>query len=212
MKAEIRAGLIAVVLLSQALAAIPNPPKLADNALTDPLARDELEGWVKTVGYVGWNPTPEELLTFAQDWVERLKSWRKAAIAPFQPVLQFTGTGQGWGLFAFPDQRPYRFEIAVLEPTSGWEAIYVDLDPEADYRSELFVNRRVRAIYNPGKAPAPAFQPFTKWLGKQILDEYPDAVAVRFAFRRSEKLVPGEPPPGYDTKLKFIRRYNRGTL
>lgn len=209
MKAELRAGLLALVLLSQGLAAIPNPPKLAENALEDPTARAELDAWIGRVRMIGWEPTPAELLAFAEAWSERLRDTRSFVLAPFRPFLKATGTGQGWGLFAFPDRQPHRLEVHVLVQGKGFQPIYVDLDPEQAAYAGLFVNRRVRAIYNPGKAPAPAFKPMSLWLAREIFRDMPEVERVRFGFRKSRMLQPGEDHPGYGEKLNFVKNYPR---
>ncbi|MCO4743736.1 MAG: hypothetical protein KC912_03035 [Proteobacteria bacterium] len=208
MKAELRAGLIALVILSQAVAAIPNPPELKDSALKDPSAQAELDAWVDNFAAFGIEKSREEVHALGKWWTARLRGTREALVWPFKPIFQFTGTGQGWGLFAFPDMQPHRFEIAVYED-GAFRDVYVDLDPDADFMAPVFAARRVRAVYNPGNKPPPAFDPFTDWLADQVFEAHPDAEKVRIGFRRSLRLKSGEPHPGYSKRVHFTRVFDR---
>jgi hypothetical protein len=208
-KAELRAGLIALVILSQAVAAIPNPPELKDSALEDPSAIAEIDAWVDALGRLGIERDREQVHAIGKWWTTRLRGTREALVWPFQPAFQFTGTGQGWGLFAFPDMQPHRFEVAVAEQGADFKDIYVDLDREADFMASVFACRRVRAVYNPGNKPPPAYTPFSDWLADEVFEAYPDAEQVRIGFRRSRRLKSGEPHPGYDQRVRFSRVFRR---
>lgn len=209
MKAELRAALIGLLILSQAIAAIPNPPELMDNALQDASAQAELDAWATTLRTLGFEADRESVFELAKLWNGRLKEGRKTLVTPFRPLLQLTGTGQGWGVFAFPDLQPYRFEIAILNEQGKYVDLYVDHVPETQEYASLLAYRRVRAIYNPGKSPAPAFKPFAEWLARDVFDKHPEARRVRVGFRRARRLESGEPHKGYVGGLRFKRVFTR---
>lgn len=207
MNPGLRSALIALVILSQAAAAIPNPPELKDSALTDPSAIAELDAWVDGFARVGIERDRAQVHELAQWWTLKLRNTRKALVWPYKPLLQLTGTGQGWGLFAFPDTQPHRIEVAV-DRGFEFEDVYVD-QTDADFLASTFVYRRVRAVYNPGNKPPPAYGPFSDWLADRAFEAHPDAKRVRVGFRRSRLLVPGEPHPGYAKKLRFTKVFSR---
>lgn len=208
MNRRLRAALIAAVLLSQALASIPNAPELKKDALSDSTALAEIDAWRGALEAVGVERSREQVLALGVMLTDSLREARKSAIAPVRPFLRATGTGQGWGLFSFPDQRPSRLEVAI-DRGAGWENVYVDLDAERAYRADLFAYRRVRAVYNPGKKPPPAYRPFTAWLADRVFEDFPAATQVRVAFRKRKKVEAGTEDTGFAKGLEHVRRFRR---
>ena len=208
MNRRLRAAMIAAVLFSQALAAIPNVPRLQDDALSDSNALTEIDAWRNAFALVGVKRSREEVFALGIRLTEGLREARKTAVAPVRPFLKATGTGQGWGLFSFPDQRPSRLEIAV-DRGAGWETIYADLDTQRAYRAELFAYRRVRAVYNPGRKPPPAYRPFSAWLADRVFEDVAGATAVRIGFRKRHRVVAGQRDAGFVRGLEHVRRFDR---
>lgn len=161
--ASLRAAALTVVLAIQLLLAIPSADRLDADAV------------------------PSIVVAGAQ----ALERTRQAVLWPWRPVRRGTGTGQAWGMFAQPDRRPRRLEVAVRGADGDW----TDVIRKNDGPTPAFLrDRRIRALYD--TAPdegSPAYWAFTRWVGRTVLDEHPAATAVRVRLVESDTTDPWLP-------------------
>ena len=113
---HLRAAAIGLVLLAQALDATPLP-ELRESHLRNPVAWDEIERWSGLLTDAGLPTSPEELLQFGLGLGEGSRAFRKHLLRPWWPFRRLTGTGQSWGLFAYPD--PYAGRLTVNGRAAG---------------------------------------------------------------------------------------------
>ena len=144
----LRAALLAVVVFVHGVAASPLPPSpTTAKALANPIAVEELNGWVKLLGGLGVETTRAQLTELAIESSVVTSELRGAVMKPFRPLLRLTGTGQGWGLFTYPNTHPHRLVIEV-ERDGKFEVVYRALDPEHAYLEPQLTFRRVRGVYD----------------------------------------------------------------
>jgi hypothetical protein len=172
--AYLRAALITVVVLVHGVAALPVPHVVHPRELDDPVARDEVARWVERLGRVGVELTPEELGTLVVTWSGRLGRAHRQVLAPARPLFRWTGTGQGWALFANPDTHPSRLELSFLQGTDERLA-YRRLDDVHDWQADVLAYRRVRGLYDATSARHRA-TPTVRRLAGWLLSEAPAQV------------------------------------
>ena len=158
------------------------------------MAIEELERWVGLLADLGIETTRGELVDHILDSGGRLVGLRKAALAPLQPVFRATGTGQGWGLFAYPDSYPDRLVVEGRTADSTWAPLYVALDPDHDFLRPQLTYRRVRGVYDGhSDRPGRPYDNFVHWVAQEAFANAPGLSAVRVRFERSHTLPPTQP-------------------
>lgn len=201
----LRAGVITVVLLVQALYAAPLPHRLRARDLKEPEVQDELTRWAAALG-----TDADTLSGWLVPFTGAVADSARAVRAPFRPALVFAGVGQSWAMFATPDGWPHRLEID-LWVDERWQPLYRRWDP-APWRNGALRNRRVRGIYD-GAADreTPAYWSFTRWVAREALLEHPEASAVRIQLVRTHTTAPGVAPDP-DEEPRLIRVHKRTAI
>jgi hypothetical protein len=189
---RVRAALIALGVVVHGFAAAPLPRSVKRSQMDTPMAKEELGRWVAVAARVGVEITIPELADWMTSTGAVAASARKAVMAPFGPWFRLTGTGQGWGLFTYPDTFPHRLTVEVREGRS-WRTVYAGLDPDATWMRPQLAYRRVRAVYdgNTDKV-GPSYEPFVDWVAAHAFADFPDAKQVRVGFVRTHSTMPGE--------------------
>jgi hypothetical protein len=195
----IRALLISVVLLGQWIDALPLP-ELRENDLKHPLARDEVTRWTGVLNSLGLSLTEDEAIDGALAVGAAATRFRTIAMAPLRPIKRLTGTGQSWGLFAYPDPYAGRLVIEAREKGGEWRTLFSAPGASTDALSRKLRYRRVRGIYDDnGDRPTPGtlYNRFADWVAWEIFQADPaiDAVQVRLDLMRIIPPGEGEPVP-----------------
>jgi hypothetical protein len=192
----LRAAVIAIVVLFSVIAAIPTPGNFTHDTLKQPTIRDQLLVWHRILTMLGSSITEEELgdgyVTFAQG----LQKVRNTLLKPYNAVSRVTGTQQGWALFATPDQRPARL-IVRARFGKRLRLLYRSGDAEHQHDAEFLEYRRVRAMFNPGRAGPPAtYAGFAQLMSERVFEAFPDAREVIISLEYNRITLPGEQAPG----------------
>jgi hypothetical protein len=192
-----RAALIALVLGSSILAAVPTPGAFSRDLLDDPAVRGQLDRWVAILGAIGVATDQKRLGEAYAAYADTVRDVRETVLAPYFFVNDIAATRQGWALFATPDERPTRLVVRVKRGRHT-RVLYRSGDFEHSARSELadlLEYRRVRALYNPSRFGPPAtYAGFARWVSERVFREFPDARLVVVSLERSHTTLPGEAP------------------
>lgn len=203
-----RAALILVALVVNGVAASPLPKSVKRSQFDTPIAKEELARWVGILGTVGIDITHAELADRSYAIGKGFADVRKVLMGPFGGWFRVTGTGQGWGLFTYPDSYPHQLVIEVKE-RGKWRTVYAGLDDDAAWRRATLAYRRVRGVYDGNtRKPGASYDNFVKWIGAEALADFPAASEVRVGFVRLHSTAPGEPKDPERT-AKFQRTVKR---
>ena len=202
----LRAAIIALVLLANAIQAIPYA-KMDEENLDDPEYRQgdisQWYGWLDGVLPIGedrfarivrrafWaSHETTRMLRLPTDWF-----FRQAHI------------GQQWGLFAIVSQTPDSLVIEVRR-NKEWEVLYRRLDGDNDWHDAALKYRRIRGVWDGVKQePKGTYKRMTVWIARVVFAEQPDVDRVRVVLERS---VEGYPWEEVDpTVTRRAERYHR---
>jgi len=190
----VRAALIALALVVYGVAASPLPKTVKRSHFEQPIAIEELDRWVGILGRIGVATTRAELSGRAYEAGRALADVRGALLGPFKGWFRVSGTGQGWGLFTYPDSYPYQLVIEVRPAAGDWRPVYAALDPDAAWRRDQLAYRRVRGVYDGNtRKPGASYENFADRIGRLALADFPDAAEARVGFIRTHSTMPGRP-------------------
>ena len=214
----VRAALISGLILVECADAMPLP-ELRPGHLKNPIAQDEIRRWTQVLQALGVE-TDEAAVT-AQGLAvgERAQAFRLWFVAPFKPLRELTGTGQSWGLFAYPDPHAgrlvveYRTAAGVEAGEAGWQLRFRAPAGAGrwDRLSQKLRYRRVRGVYDDAgdlPRPRPLYERFVDWTAREVFLVEPDAVEVRVRIDLVEVRLPGEgeEPPEEKRHARIRRR------
>lgn len=206
----IRAALLLVVIAVNLFAAAPLPKSVKRSQYDTPMAKEELGRWVDLLAGVGVHATRDELIEVSYTSGAALAAVRRAGIAPFDTIFRVTGTGQGWGLFTYPDSFPHRLTVwARSGKESAWQVLFAGLDPKHDWNADVFTYRRIRGVYDSQTSkPGSSYDAFARWVAERAFADFPNADQVRVGFVRAHITEPGraEDP---ETILRHLRTFDR---
>ena len=179
--AEIRAAILGIVVFIASLQALPLPRKIDSKRYMD-LAKEELDLWVDLFGSVGIETTPKALIELTNSAAAATYERKKELLAPIRPFFQLTGTGQAWGLFAFPDRFPDRLQVEGRAGIGAWDLLFRALDPEYDLMGSAIQFRRIRGVYDGAasrKTAGADYGRFADWVARGVFSARPDLDQVR---------------------------------
>jgi hypothetical protein len=195
----VRAGLISVVLFGQLADAIPLPT-LSKRDLRHPVAQQEATRWTQRLNDWGVEITRDELIDRGLAVGNAANGFRKAVLRPWYPLRRATGTGQSWGLFAFPEPHAGRLVVRGRALEGDWETLFSA--PNGDGRlGELLRFRRVRGIYDDAAdrpKPGTLWPRFSRWVAAEVLAERPDFDEVEVRVDLIHVVPPGGGPADPD--------------
>jgi hypothetical protein len=203
---HLRAALILVALLANAVYALPVAKMKAED-LEDPTFRaGDIGLWYRWVGA----PLGVEEERFG-GWI-RGYLWAQRNLVlglrwPVKPLFGALHISQQWGLFAVVTEAPDRLVIEVRRD-GEWETLYRRLDGELDWHDPQLKYRRVRGVWDGVKEePKGTYKRLTKWLARVIFEEQPDVDRVRVLLEKEHKQLPWvEPDP---QRRRRAERYHR---
>lgn len=193
-----RAAILAVVIGVQLMLAAPVPRVVTAQDLRRESSAREIRAWSKRLSWVGIDLPPAALRRQIRRWTGRVGGAHRALKRPLHPLRRWTGTGQGWALFAVPARHSPRFEIRVRrEGQVDSELLFLHLDPEHGWWEQRLVHRRLRGLWNEEgrrRIPSPAYRRFAGWIADRVFEEQPDVQEVTVLQRITHTTLPGEPP------------------
>ena len=209
----IRALLIGILLMGQWIDALPLPV-LREQDLKYPIAQNEITRWTAMLNSLGADLTEEEAVAGALKVGEAAIQFRKISMAPIRPIKRWTGTGQSWGLFAYPDPFAGRLVIRARPEEGDWQTLFSAPGSRLDPYHSKMRYRRVRGIYDDnGDRPTPGklYNRFCDWVAWELFQENPDLVTVEIRLDMVRIIPPGgeEPPPD---KRRHVRTRQREDL
>ncbi len=203
-----RAVVISLCVFFAVLAAIPTPGNFTHETLKQPVVRDQLLAWLRILNALGSSVTEQELGDGYVVFAQGLQKARSTLLKPYNAVSRVTGTQQGWALFATPDQRPARLLVRARFG-KRLRLLYRSGDAEHQHDADFLEYRRVRALYNPGRAGPPnTYAGFAQRLSERVFDAFPDAREVVVSLEYNHITLPGAEPAGEASeadKLSFVR-------
>jgi len=206
--------LILGVLLFQARLAAPWPD-LDRRDLSYQLAQDELDSGVALLARLGISTTRQALSQDVLRLGQLASRTKHASRAPFGPLLRLTGTGQAWGLFAYPDPYAGRLVIAARRlqadgSLTPWQELYRAHGQGEAWLCTVLEYRRVRGVYDDnGDRPKPGifYDRFADWIAAEIMVREPDVAEVQVRLDRVTIRSPDDArPAGAETPGKVRRR------
>ncbi|MCB9761720.1 MAG: hypothetical protein H6739_17890 [Alphaproteobacteria bacterium] len=207
-RARVRAAVLAFVVLVHGMAASPIPNSVSKAHFRNPIAEEEMARWVSILGRVGIRTTDEELIAWLVDVGSSTAEVRKVVMQPFRPILRVTGTGQGWGLFTYPNSYPHRMEIEGRAGTT-WRTLFRALDPEHAWMNDKLVFRRVRGVYDDNAFKTrQSYDNFVRWVAGEAFTEFEDLDEIRVKMIRSHVVLPGKPHDP-ETTTRLVRTLTR---
>jgi len=210
--AWVRAVLITAVLVLQMLDAIPLP-ELRKHHLANPVAKEELVRWSSLLTDMGRPTTPAQLAEIGLDMGKMAGNFRKKVLKPWHPLRRLTGTGQSWGLFAYPEPATGRLVVDGIGP-EGTETLYSAPGGKGDALETLLEYRRIRGIYDDGgdrPRPRRIYQRFSRFVAARVFEAHPELNAVEVRLDLHPLVPPGQGEPVPDSK-RHARRILRADL
>jgi hypothetical protein len=204
-RAQLRAVLLAVAFFWYGLAALPSPKKISRGQFEHPVAVEELDRWVDILAGLGLKLERAELIDHLVGTGGAVVSARSRLLAPAQSVFRLTGTGQGWGFFAYPDSYPDRLIVEGRRDSEPWTLLYRALDSTHAFLSKQLTNRRIRGVYDGhSDRPGKPYDNFAGWVASEAFEADPSLHQVRVRFERTHTL-----PPTHQPDLETTSRLER---
>ena len=216
---HLRAAFVTVHVAAVVLAALPAPVgSLQRSAWSEPTVARELDAWHARARAVGLgydrDAFEDRLYELARGWVHG----RQAVLEPFRPYYRYLGVEQSWRMFVAPHKHPSRLQIHIRpSPDSAWELLYSQGDPDYAWRSAQLEHTRMRSALFRYSWPGyrRSYRALTRWVGREVAAERPDAGQVRLQWLRQKTPTPAQvrtdtrPPPTvvrpYVTDLSGLR-------
>lgn len=190
--ASLRATLLALVIFIHGVDASPLPASVSMKTFNNPIAQDEMTQWSSLMGKVGIQASEEQLIKFIVDVGSRSADLRNFVVKPYKKVRRWTGTGQGWGLFTYPNSFPHRLHIEGREGKE-WRLLHRALDSEHDWMGSELRFRRVRGVYDDNTTTTrQSYGNFVSWMAREAFEDFPELEAVRVYYVHSHVVPPGQ--------------------
>ena len=188
------------------IGAYPTPGEITEEKLRDGTAKTELARWVKRLRSLGYDTDADRLGRAYVAFANGVNRGRDIVLSPVTPLLELTGTQQGWRLFAMPNERPHVLRV-IGERKGKRRLLYETWNPEREFLKGTLEFRRVRALYNPTSQGTPnTYEGFARRLSERVFQEKPELEAVTILLERRHTTLPSDPP---DPKReeRFIQRF-----
>lgn len=205
---HVRTLLIGFHILAVVALSLPTPYAISsrDN-WKNPNMQEDLQLWSERLGFLGYddkNELEDDLWSLAQGYLRV----RKAIIEPFRDYSQYSGSRQGWRMFANPRMEPAVLHIDVFVD-GAWQPIYRPHSDKYDFWGETFRHNRVRKLMGRlGRRNLVGYYRYVvRFLGGHVFRAYPRAEKARFQLYRYRTLPPDavragrEPKGAYDRKI-----------
>jgi hypothetical protein len=189
---KVRAFLIAVVLGFNILGAYPTPGAVTEEKLREGTAKSELGRWVRRLRAFGVDTDEERLGRWYSGFATGLNRVRDTVMAPIMPIMEFTGTQQGWRLFSLPNERPHVLRV-IGERKGKRRVLYETWSTSHDFMAGTLEFRRVRALYNPSSTGPPnTYDAFARRLSERVFEQRPEFDSVVILLEQRHTTLPGD--------------------
>jgi hypothetical protein len=205
---KLRAFLLTAVIAFNVLAAYPTPGDVTEEKLREGTAKTELARWVKRLRSLGYDTDADRLGRAYVAFASGVNRVRDFMLAPIMPLVELTGTQQGWRLFAMPNERPHVLRV-IGERRGKRRTLYETWNTERTFLASTLEFRRVRALYNPSSQNMPnTYDAFARRLSERVFELKPELDAVTILLERRHTTLPSDPP---DTQReeRFVQRFTR---
>lgn len=168
-------------------------PALSRADLRHPVAQQELARWTARLQGWGMQTTEDELADWGLSLGKGARALQRALLSPTRSFRRVTGTGQSWGLFAFPEPRAGRLEVRARSTGGAWEPLF--LAPEgAGLLGARLRYRRVRGLTDDAgdrPRPGPLWKRTTRWIAREVFEAHPEYDEVEVQMVLIDVVVPG---------------------
>ena len=192
---DLRAGLLALVLISQVLLGLPKPTPLTEATFQRPAAKVELRGWTEGLAGLGLPVTEDLVADYAIRISQDLGSFSRGASAPFKWPKRLFGINQNWALFAAPDTIPSRLYLDVQTAGGSWQPVYIPHHADHTVLRGTLRFRRVRGVHDGLTTRSRVQQAMVDWLCRRVLERNPSWEAARVRILQRATPMPGQPAP-----------------
>jgi hypothetical protein len=190
---KLRAGLLGLLVAWNVLGAYPTPGDVTEEKLKEGVAKKELDRWVRRLRSFGFDTDHERLGRGYAGLANGVNAVRNFVMAPIQPVMDFTGTQQGWRLFSLPNERPHVLRVTG-ERRGKKRVLYETWSESRTFLGETLEFRRVRALYNPSsQGPPNTYDAFARRLSERVFEQKPELDSVTVLLEQRRTTLPGEP-------------------
>lgn len=192
--AHVHGAVVAGFVLLHLYLAMPHPRAISETDIQSAGRQEDLALWLGWIQQAHLPISKPQLESGVVAVSTTLGTAYDTLKKPFNPFLVFTGTGQGWGLFAIPQRWTNRLEIQV-EEGAEWHTVYRRLQIEDFFLADTLKYRRVRGVYD-GEAEKPkaSYKNFTRWIARETFERYPEPTRIRVQTLREHTTLRGEAP------------------
>jgi hypothetical protein len=205
--------LIAFVILVNWLDGMPIPILKARD-LRYAVAREELALWSGFFGAMGLSLSPDELAELALNTSATISGTKRSLMAPWQPVKALTGTGQSWGLFAYPDPHAGRLIVRAHSGDEQWQTLFSAPEGEGEL-AELLRYRRVRGVWDDAgdrPHPSPLYDRFATEVARRAFAADPSLVELEVRIDLIHIQLPGQTGEARPEDRRHLRLRTRSQV
>jgi len=187
-----RAIILGFVVLVHGIRVAPLPHKVHAHELKDPVAKEEVARWSERLTSLGYTIGPKELGERVVEVTDGISSTHRGLTAPFRPWFRWTGTGQGWALFANPDTHPSRLRIDGVGP-DGKRVLFQSGDPEHAWLLPYLKHRRLRPIFDAAavrRRPSASYRRLVDWIWTRAQVDHPDLIRIEAVLLATHPALP----------------------
>jgi hypothetical protein len=192
---HLRALLVLLHVLAVSVMAFPAPVgAMSKKDWASPELQQTFQGYAGALRAVGLPVTDEGLQAWLWEAGNDLLAVRKAALAPFRPYLELTGSEQGWRMFGTVNRRPAWLVVEVGDGQDQWRRVYEMRSDEHTWLREQMDQERVRGLVN-GYSwlnRKKSYDQLSVWLARRASVDFPDASHMRIAMERRRLPAPQE--------------------
>jgi hypothetical protein len=211
---HLRAALLAGLLIIQAADAIPLP-ELKPRHLANPVAKVELRRWAHILTDLGRPTSPDEVRDFGLRLGGLTTVFRRAVLGPWRPLRTLTGTGQSWGLFAYPEPQAGRLIVEGRREGEPFVPVFRAGELEEGELGPMLRYRRLRGVWDDaGDRPQPraVYDRLVDLVAQRVFAADPQLVEVEVRIDEVSVILPteGEDPP--ETRRHVRNRLRNGAV
>lgn len=194
--AHLRAAAIGLVLLGNAIYALPLPVALSKAQMREEGRQQDVTTWKTVLGAVGVQVERETIEEWILWYARSGNDLHNTLKAPFKPLFGLLGANQAWALFASATTRPERLVVEIqTEPGGPWVPVLRRLDPCCTWRDDQVRYRRIRGVWDGQKdRPRTPYKNLQRWLADRALEDFPEARRVKVGLERTWSVYPWEDP------------------